>query len=92
MSEVDYIVEGKHEPFTTGKPYVPSEIDRKIAQNLLPYICDGATLQLGIGSMPNALGELIAETDRKDLGMHTELCSDAYLHLYKAGKLTNKKK
>ena len=56
------------------------------------YICDGATLQLGIGSMPNALGELIAETDRKDLGMHTELCSDAYLHLYKAGKLTNKKK
>ena len=42
--------------------------------------------------MPNALGELIAETDRKDLGMHTELCSDAYLHLYKAGKLTNKKK
>ena len=92
VSEVDYIVEGKHEPFTTGKPYVPSEIDRKIAQNLLPYICDGATLQLGIGSMPNALGELIAETDRKDLGMHTELCSDAYLHLYKAGKLTNKKK
>ena len=71
---------------------MPSEIDRKIAQNLLPYICDGATLQLGIGSMPNALGELIAETDRKDLGMHTELCSDAYLHLYKAGKLTNKKK
>lgn len=42
VSEVDYIVEGKHEPFTTGKPYVPSEIDRKIAQNLLPYICDGA--------------------------------------------------
>ena len=42
--------------------------------------------------MPNAGGELFAESDLKDLGMHTELCSDAYLHLYKAGKLTNKKK
>ena len=42
--------------------------------------------------MPNAVCELFAESDLKDLGMHTELCSDAYLHLYKAGKLTNKKK
>ncbi len=42
--------------------------------------------------MPNALGELIAASDIKDLGMHTELCSDAYLSMYKAGKLTNKRK
>ncbi len=55
MSEVDYIVEGKHEPFTTGKPYVPSEIDRKIAQNLIAYICDGATLSLELEVCPMLL-------------------------------------
>ena len=53
---------------------------------------DGITLQLGIGSLPNAVGKLLAQSDLKDLGMHTELCSDAYLDLHQAGKLTNKYK
>ena len=92
VSEVDYIVEGEHDPFPAAPRYEPTDIDRRIAANLLPYICDGATLQLGVGSMPNAVGEILAESDLKDLGMHTELSSDAYLHLYNAGKLTNKKK
>lgn len=92
ISDVDYIVEGKHEPLAVLKTFRPTETDRKIAQNILPYIVDGATLQLGIGSMPNAVGELIAESDLRDLGMHTELCSDAYLSMYNAGKLTNRKK
>ena len=92
ISEVDYIVEGEHAPFTYGKHIQPTEVDRKISENILPYLVDGSTLQLGIGSMPNALGELIAETDLKDLGMHTELCSDAFLSLYLSGKLTNRRK
>ncbi|KIR01392.1 4-hydroxybutyrate coenzyme A transferase [Lachnospiraceae bacterium TWA4] len=92
ISEVDYIVEGEHKPFSPRVPSAPSEVDRKIASNIIPYIVDGATLQLGIGSVPFALGELIAETDLKDLGMHTELCSDAYLSLYNSGKLTNRRK
>ncbi len=92
VSDVDYIVEGEHDPFVGSRKFVPTELDRKIAQNILPYLVDGATLQLGIGSMPNAMGELIAQSDLKDLGMHTELCSDAYLSLYQSGKLTNKKK
>ena len=83
ISDVDYIVEGEHEPFMVEAPPAVTEIDRKIAANILPHIVDGATLQLGIGSMPNALGELLAESDLKDLGMHTELCSDAYLSLYR---------
>ena len=92
ISEVDYIVEGPHVPFESSKPFLPREVDRQIAGHIIPYIVDGATLQLGIGSMPNALGELIARSDLKDLGMHTELCSDAYLSMYRAGKLTNRKK
>lgn len=92
ISDVDYIVEGHHEAFQSLVPTEPREVDRKIAQLLIPYIKDGSTLQLGIGSMPNALGEMIARSDLKDLAMHTELCSDAYLSLYEAGKLTNKYK
>ena len=42
--------------------------------------------------MPNALGALIADSELKDLGMHTELCSDGYLAMFKAGKLTNRRK
>ena len=42
--------------------------------------------------MPNAVGSLIARSDLKDLGMHTELCGDAYFDLYEAGKLTNRRK
>lgn len=92
ISEVDYIVEGKHEPFENIPPIKPRDIDRQIAEHIIPYIVDGANLQLGIGSIPNAMGELIAQSDLKDLGMHTELCTDAYLELYRSGKLTNKKK
>lgn len=92
ISEVDYIVQGEHEALTNITPAEPTDIDRQIAKHIIPYIVDGSTLQLGIGSMPNALGEIIAESDLKDLGMHTELCSDAYLKLYLSGKLTNKKK
>ncbi|MBR6403620.1 MAG: butyryl-CoA:acetate CoA-transferase [Eubacterium sp.] len=92
ISEVDYIVEGDHEPFKNFLPIEPREVDRQIASHIIPYILDGANLQLGIGSIPNAVGELIAESDIKDLGMHTELCTDAYLKLHESGKLTNKLK
>ena len=92
ISDVDYIVEGPHEPFQYTPVPEPTLIDRKISENIVPYLVDGSTLQLGIGSMPNALGELLAKSDLKDLGMHTELCSDAFLSLYRSGKLTNRKK
>ena len=91
VSQVDRIVENDT-PFTHSKPVSVSEIDRQIAANIFPYLEDGITLQLGIGGMPNALGTLIAESDLKDLGMHTELMSDGYLTLYQAGKITNAKK
>ncbi|MBQ9579931.1 MAG: butyryl-CoA:acetate CoA-transferase, partial [Lachnospiraceae bacterium] len=92
ISEVDFIVEGEHDNFPDIHGAEPTETDIKIAEHILPYIVDGATLQLGIGSIPNAVGEIIAKSDLKDLGMHTELCSDAFLSLYMSGKLTNKKK
>lgn len=92
ISEVDYIVEGTHQPLPQFPNSSPSPEDLAIARHILPYIRDGAALQLGIGSMPNTIGTMLAESDLKDLGMHTELCSDAYVDLYRAGKLTNNKK
>ena len=92
ISEVDYIVEGTHPPLPQFPAGIPSAVDKKIAEHIFPYITDGATLQLGIGSMPNLVGSMLADSDVKDLGMHTELCSDAYVDLYEAGKLTNARK
>lgn len=92
ISEIDYIVEGCNSPLPEMPCAKPGIEDMQIASYILPHIVDGATVQLGIGGMPNALGELIAQSELKDLGMHTELCSDGYLAMFKQGKLTNAKK
>ena len=90
ISEVDFVVEGEHPPLDQFPLASPSPEDRAIAELLIPYIRSGSTLQLGIGTMPNVVGAMLAESDVKDLGMHTELCGDAYLKLFEAGKLTNR--
>ena len=92
LSKVDRVVEIGSRPLWEMPLPAPNETDRRIAAHILPHIPNGATLQLGIGGLPNALGELIADSELKDLGMHTELCTDGYLALYKAGKLSNRKK
>jgi acyl-CoA hydrolase len=92
ISQVDYVVEGPHEPLPQFPVAPATPEDIAIADLIMPHIRDGATLQLGIGGMPNVLGTRLAQSDLKDLGMHTELCSDAYFNLYRAGKLTNRAK
>ncbi len=92
ISEVDFVVEGEHGPLYELPRSEPTSEDIIIAESLIDYIPSGATLQLGIGNMPNVIGDRLAQTDLKDLGMHTELCGDAYYTLYEAGKLTNRMK
>lgn len=92
ISEVDMIVEGEHSPLPTVPMHPATDADRAIAEEIMPMIPNGATLQFGIGGMPNVLGTMLAESDLKDLGMHTELCSDAYVSLTEVGKLNNAKK
>ena len=91
ICDVDYVVESNI-PIPTTKSPSATELDRKIAGFIFPYITSGCSLQLGIGGIPNSIGSMIAESDVKDLGMHTELMSDGYLDLYRAGKITNKYK
>ena len=90
ISEVDFIVEGEHPTLPEFPIAEPAPEEIAIANILVPFIEDGSTLQLGIGSLPNVVGSILAQSDVRDLGMHTELCGDAYYELYKAGKLTNK--
>ena len=59
---------------------------------IVAQIPDGACLQLGIGGMPNAVGSLIAQSDLKDLGVHTEMYVDAFVDIAKAGKITGARK
>lgn len=67
-----------------------SEIIEKIASHVASLIPDGATMQLGIGSIPDAVLKFLL--DKKDLGIHTELFSDGVIDLFNAGVITNGRK
>lgn len=90
LSEADYIVEGEHEPLPIRTYREPSSIDIEIARRVAAEIPDGAVLSLGVGGVPFTVAKMLAESDKKDLGCHTGTISDAFLALYKAGKLTNR--
>lgn len=92
ISQVDFVVEGEHPPLPQFPMAPPTPEEQQIAAHIFPHVCDGAVLQLGIGGMPSVIGGMLAQSDVKDLGMHTELCSDAYVDLFEAGKLTNARK
>jgi acyl-CoA hydrolase len=92
ISEIDYFVQGDNRPLIQ-LPVIPiSGTDVKIAELVLKEIHDGDCLQLGIGAMPNAVGAMIAESDLKDLGVHTEMLVDSFVDMYEAGRITGLKK
>lgn len=92
ISEVDYIVEGNNNPLFTLSEAAPTEIERKIACLVAEEIEDGCCLQLGIGGMPNTIGKMIADSDLKDLGVHSEMMNDAFMELFEKGKITGARK
>ena len=92
ISQIDYLVEGDHRPLIQLPEITPNEIDRKVAEIIVNEIPDGGCLQLGIGAMPNAIGAMIASSDLRDLGVHTEMLVDSYVDMYEAGRITGKRK
>ena len=92
ISQVDYVVEGSNTPLPTINAKEANEVEKQMARHIVDLIESGSTLQLGTGGFPNYVGKLIAESDINDLSVHTEMFVDAYLHLFKAGKLTGNKK
>ena len=88
IKDVDMVVEGENPAIAAmGAGAPPTEVDRKVAEMIVKEIPNGACLQLGIGGMPNTVGSLIAESDLKDLGVHTEMYVDGFVGMGPAGKL-----
>ena len=88
ISEVDMVVEGENPPIAElGAGGAPTDVDRAVAKLIVEEIPNGACLQLGIGGMPNTVGSMIAESDLKDLGVHTEMYVDAFVDIAMAGKI-----
>lgn len=92
ISQVDMIVEGSNPSIKELPGAAATEVDETVAKLIVDEIPNGACLQLGIGGMPNAVGSLIANSDLKDLGVHTEMYVDAFVDISLAGKITGSKK
>lgn len=89
ISEIDHVVECDIPPFELPSA-PPDEIERTIGGYIAELIEDGATIQLGIGGIPNAITALLL--GRHDLGVHTEMFTTGMVDLYEAGVITNRRK
>jgi 4-hydroxybutyrate CoA-transferase len=72
------------------RPEPATEVERQIGSNVADLINDGSCLQLGLGAIPNAVLEFLG--DRRDLGVHTEMFTEALPHLVGSGVVTGERK
>ncbi|MGI5835983.1 MAG: acetyl-CoA hydrolase/transferase family protein [Chloroflexota bacterium] len=89
VSQLTHVVEVSEPPIY----HIPTRADgvpAQIAKHVAGLIEDGATLQMGIGDIPDLV--LTQLTDRRDLGVHTEVFSDGVMELVNAGVVTNARK
>ncbi|MBN2898617.1 MAG: acetyl-CoA hydrolase/transferase family protein [Clostridia bacterium] len=89
VSDIDYIVETSYELVELQPPRI-GDVEKAIGENCAKLVEDGATLQLGIGAIPDAV--LLFLKDKKDLGIHSEMFSDGVVELVEAGVINNSKK
>jgi acyl-CoA hydrolase len=85
---VDVVVEASGTPFTLPQP-APDEIDEAIADVARSFVTDGATLQIGIGAVPNMVASKLAEGPGGGYGVHSEMFTDGLMLLHQSGKVTN---
>lgn len=89
LDDVDFLVEGHH-PVAMPKAGEPSELEAQIAEHVTPYVKDGMTIQIGIGTISNAMG--MALRGHKDLGIHTEMFTESLMALCESGAISGDKK
>jgi acyl-CoA hydrolase len=77
-------------PLLEIEPEPLTEIHRRVAENVASLIPDGATLQTGIGGIGSAVLQCVG--DKRDLGIHTEMCSDGVIDLIEKGVLNGERK
>lgn len=90
IDEIDVLVHGELGP-TAIPPKEAADAAQVIASHAIKHIADGSTLQTGIGSVPEAISEMLAAGDGGDYGIHTEMFNDGLMKLHQAGKVTNQK-
>lgn len=91
VDQVDFVVESDREPFLLADAE-PSPVDLAIAEHVHPFIPARATLQTGIGGVPSMVVQLLADGERGDFGVHSEMFTTGLMELHKAGKVTNRHK
>ncbi|MGA1820539.1 MAG: GNAT family N-acetyltransferase [Thermoplasmatota archaeon] len=89
IKDVDYIIH-HDEPLLEYEPVVDDSIALKIGKHVAKIVQDGDTIQVGYGSIPNAVLKNLM--DKKHLGVHTELLGDGIVELIKAGVIDNSRK
>ncbi|MBW2500135.1 MAG: acetyl-CoA hydrolase/transferase family protein [Deltaproteobacteria bacterium] len=90
VDEVDVWIESDAAPIELPE-LAPTEVDEAIAGHVATFIPDGATLQTGIGGVPDAVARLLAQGEGGDYGIHTEMFTSGLMRLHEAGKITNRK-
>lgn len=93
ISMVDYVIESDNTPLKTLPP--PPEAtaaEKRMAEYIAALVPNRACLQLGIGGIPNSVGEILGQSDLKDLGIHTEMFVDSMMTLSEAGLVTGRYK
>jgi acyl-CoA hydrolase len=89
VDDIDMAIEVDQPPYEHREAPL-GDVERRIGEYVAELVPDGATLQMGIGSIPSAVG--LALRDKRDLGIHTELFTDPVLDLVEAGAVTGAKK
>ena len=87
LKDIDHVVESDV-PLLTWSPPEPDEVAMRVGQNVARLINNGATIQAGIGMIPNAILSHLG--DKQDLGVHTEMFSDGIIDLVASGVITNR--
>ena len=90
LEDVDVWIEGDAAPLEMPDEPI-GEIEESIASHIEPFIESGATLQTGIGGVPNAVVELLAKGQGGDYGIHSEMFTTGLMRLHEAGKVANRK-
>lgn len=91
VDEIDFLIESDSDVITLPE-IPPSEAEQAIASHAAGFINEGATLQTGIGGVPNRVAEILAEREGGDYGVHSEMFTTGLMKLHRAGKVTNKRK
>ncbi|MBW2231471.1 MAG: 4-hydroxybutyrate CoA-transferase [Deltaproteobacteria bacterium] len=90
VDEIDILIESDREIFILPDAE-PSDVEHRIAEHASPFILDGATLQTGIGGIPNAVMSILAKSAGGDYGIHSEMFTTGLMRLHQAGKVSNRK-